>query len=274
MQGDPQPFRRLLPAGPKRPILVEIPHASTTLIPEVENLRALTDHQIRRDADLFVDALWDFAPCAGATVVVATQSRYVVDLNRAEDDADSLSVEGFSGDARPRGVIWRVDTDGHPTLNAPLPRALFDQLIESTWRPYHHRIGNELGAIALEHGFAILVAAHSMPSVGRAAHTDPGTDRADVVLGDRHGLSCDPRVTEWAKNHFERAGLSIALNDPYAGGFSTGRYGRPGDGIHALQIELSRALYMDEATLTFHPRDARHISRILEHLIESAPALD
>lgn len=266
-------FTRVLPPGPKRPVLVEIPHASTTVSADIAPYRKLTETQIRRDADLFVDSLWDFAPSLGATVVVANLSRYVVDLNRAEDDADGLSVEGLSGDTRPRGVIWRVDTDGVPTLSSPLPRTLFEQLLESCWRPYHHRVGNELGAIALELGQAVLIAAHSMPSVGRAAHSDPGNRRADVVLGDRGGTSCDARITEWAKGHFERAGLSVALNDPYAGGFSTERYGRPADSIHALQIELSRALYMDEATLTLRPRDARHISRILEHLIESVPAL-
>jgi N-formylglutamate amidohydrolase len=272
-QGEPVPFQRLLPVGPKRPIVVEVPHAAVCLVPDIAPYRTLSEQQLRRDADLFVDQLWAFAPGVGATLLIANQSRYVVDLNRAEDDTDALSVVGLSGDERPRGVIWRVDTDGVPTLKSPLPRAVFDRLIETCWHPYHHRLGNELGALALEFGHAILIAAHSMPSIGRAAHADPGHRRADVVLGNRHGASCDARVTDWAKAHFECAGLSVALNDPYAGGFSAWRYGRPEDFIHALQIELSRALYMDEATLTLRNRDARHVSRILEHLIESAPAL-
>ena len=113
-----------------------------------------------------------------------------------------------------------------------------------------------------------------MPSIGRHGHSDTGRGRAEVVPGDRTGTSCAGTLSNLVGDHFRSNGLSVAFNDPYRGGFITAHHGRPDTGIHAIQIELRRDLYMDERTFTRLPEGVARIRRVLAELIRALDLFD
>jgi len=231
---------------PTSPLVVSVPHAGVrtagferTLNPELD---------VRCDADLLVDRLYRIGEPEGPEVYVAAQtSRFVCDLNRDADDVSRGAVPEHPAprNADGRGFIWAITTTGVPTLSRPLS---LDEWRERTaiHAAYHDAITRGLARARERFGYAILLDGHSMPSRGRSGHKDPGRARADVVPGDRDGTSCAPALMAHVTRHFEAAGLRVAPNDPYKGGFITTHHGRPADRIHAIQIELRRDLYMNE----------------------------
>lgn len=259
-----------------RPVLVEVPHAGQVVPDDVRSELCAPEDAIRRDADMYVDRLYAHAPALGAALLVANMSRYVVDLNRAREDVDAATVSDHPAPAgaQPRGVVWRSTTDGRPILNRPLSyRALLSRL-DRYYVPYHDALRRTLQGLRERFGFAILVCGHSMPSVGRLLHSDPGTQRADVVPGTRGRTSADPRVIDLVDAHFRAAGLSVQHDEPYKGGFATGHYGRPAARWHAIQVEINRALYVDEDTGEPKPGDFERLQALLDALIEKLCALD
>ncbi|MBX3264388.1 MAG: N-formylglutamate amidohydrolase [Labilithrix sp.] len=244
------PFSVIEPAGEETPLIVEIPHAGLWLDgPSLATLAAPA-RSIGRDADLWVDELYADAPARGATMIVAHVSRYVVDLNRSETDVDAESVEGAPPTARAtRGIVWRLTSEGKRVLDAPLPRREFERRVDTFYRPYHAAIAALIERKRARFGHAILVAGHSMPSVGRAAHGDAHAHRADVVPGTRGRTSASARFIDAVDAFARDAGFSVSHDDPYQGGFTTMHYGRPKAASHVVQVELSRRLYMDETTL-------------------------
>jgi N-formylglutamate amidohydrolase len=245
------PFSVTEPTSAETPLVVEIPHAGLWVDGPALALLAAPARAIGRDADLFVDELYAEAPARGATLLVAHVSRYVCDLNRSEHDLDADAVEGAPAGARAtRGIVWRLTSDGARVLDAPLPRRELDRRLDAYYRPYHRTLAALLERKRAKFGFAVLLAAHSMPSVGRAAHGDAHQPRADVVPGTRGRSSASPRIIEAVDAHAKAAKLSVAHDDPYQGGFTTQHYGRPDAGFHVVQVELARRLYMDEAALT------------------------
>jgi N-formylglutamate amidohydrolase len=220
-----------------------------------------------RDADLYVDELFQDAPAQGAALLAAHVSRYVVDLNRAELDFDALAVEGGSARVSPHGLIWRTTTEGRSALAGPLSRAELERRLDLYYRPYHAALKRVLEARVATFGFAILLCAHSMPSRGRDGHQDTGRERADVVPGSRGRTSAAASVIDCVDRAAREAGFSIAHDQPYRGGFSTGHYGRPDHGVHAIQIELSRRLYMNELTLERKARDFEQLRGFCRELV-------
>jgi N-formylglutamate deformylase len=233
-------------AAPTTPVVVSVPHAGVrtagyeaTLTPELD---------VRGDADLFVDRLYRIGEPDGPETYVAAQlSRFVCDLNRDPDDVAPGAVPEHRAprNVDGRGFIWAVTTSGAPALSRPLtlPEWSGRTAIHTA---YHEAISRALQRARARFGFAVLVDGHSMPSRGRAGHTDTGSVRADVVPGDREGTSCSPGLRQLVTRHFAAAGLTVRPNDPYKGGFITAHHGRPADDVHAIQIELRRDLYMDE----------------------------
>lgn len=257
------------------PVLVSVPHAGT-FVPEIErHLLSATEDTLLRDADLFVDRLYANAPRRGGSLVAAEISRYVVDLNRHVDDVDREAVPEHPSPKPelPRGLLWRLSTEGKVVLTRPLTLAEYNERLARYYHPYHQKITSELNARREKFGYAILIDGHSMPSVGRAGHTDPGRRRADVVPGVRGGTSCSRMLQDLVVSHFQDAGFSVAVDDPYKGGNITAHYGRPKEHWHTIQIELNRDLYMDEARCV--PKDAefRALATILENLVERVSAL-
>ena len=204
---------------------------------------------IGRDADLFVDELFADAASVGASFIAANVSRYVVDLNRGPTEFDGLAVERGSPQNLPRGLVWRISTEGDPILAKRLTTAELERRMETVYRPYHAALTSLLERKKQRFGFAILLCGHSMPSQGRRGHVDVGVGRADVVPGTRNRTSAAGSLIDLVDEAIRDLGYSVKHDDPYKGGFSTGHYGRPQDDVHAIQIELARRLYMDEDEL-------------------------
>jgi N-formylglutamate deformylase len=235
------------------PVIVEVPHAGLGMPPEILAQIDVAPANFARDADLYVDELYADATLEGATLIRATISRYVIDLNRAEDDVDSESVEGASATARaPRGVIWRLSGDGARVFAKPLRRAELERRLTAYHRPYHAELRRILAHKMDRFGVAVLLAAHSMPSHARWASGAVGPSRADVVPGTRGRTTADARFIDGVESLAAANGWSVRHDDPYRGGFTTTHYGRPRDGVHAVQVELARRLYMDEEKLALH----------------------
>lgn len=258
------------------PLLVEVPHAGLSLPDEVrQQLRAPADAALR-DADIYVDRLYENAPKLGASLLVATHSRYVVDLNRAQDDLDAATVSGHptATGAQPRGVVWRSATDGRPILARPLTYPQLVSRLERYYVPYHAALKATLEQFRARFGYALVLAGHSMPSTGRSMHKDPGAQRADVVPGSCGRTSADARLIDLVDAHFRAAGLSVRHDDPYKGGYTTSHYGRPRDGWHAIQIELNRALYVDEQSCEPKPTEFLALQQLLDALVAKLGAFD
>jgi N-formylglutamate amidohydrolase len=232
------------------PVIVEIPHAGLGIDGPALATLAAPARSVGRDADLWVDELYGQAGEAGATTLVSHLSRYVVDLNRSERDVDPESVEGAPSSTRAtRGIIWRLTSDGSKVLDSPLSRRELQRRLDAYYRPYHRALAEQIERKRARFGYAVVIAAHSMPSVGRAAHYDPQVPRADVVPGTRGRTSAAGSFIDAIDAHARAAGFSVAHDDPYQGGFTTLHYGRPAEAVHVVQVELARRLYMNETTL-------------------------
>jgi N-formylglutamate amidohydrolase len=257
--------------GVETPVVVEVPHAGLDLpAPFLEPLAAPA-RSIGRDADLYVDHLYEEATQEGAHLLVARASRYVVDVNRAEADVDGEVVEGSRSDVRMHhGLVWRTTSDGEPALARKLTRGELEERLELVWRPYHRALAGLVERKLARFGIAVVLAAHSMPSVDRTLAGAPdrpssrevagpqsystrgaisGRPRADVVPGTRGRKSAAPRFIDAIDALASARGWSVRHDEPYAGGYTTQHYGRPAQGVHVVQVELARRLYLDEATL-------------------------
>ncbi len=246
-------FRIERPAEQLLPVVVDVPHAGEWIPDDVREEMVVGRRVLKRDLDLYVDQIWRDAPGLGATLMVSEVSRYVVDLNRAADDISPETVRGGERVHRPgyyqdRGVVWRNTTSGVPVMAAPMSKAAFQKRLSTFYHPYHKALAQEIERVRKQFGYCILVDGHSMPSMGRRGHTDPGRRRADIVPGNANGQSCDVTVTWTVEEHFRDLSFSVKTNQPYKGGFITRHYGRPGDDVHAIQIEINRDLYMNERT--------------------------
>lgn len=266
-----QSFAADLPADPLTPLVVSVPHAGTATTGFEAALAPSLD--VRCDADLFVDELYADAP--PAAFVRARLSRFVCDLNRHEDDVSPRAVPQHpaprNGDGR--GFVWEVTTVGASALARPLTLDEWRQRAD-VHAAYHGAIAAALRRARDKFGYAILVDGHSMPSVGRQGHADPGKPRADVVPGDRMGTSCAPTLSRLVAEHFQARGLSVAFNDPYRGGFITTNHGRPADGVHAIQIEMRRDLYMNEAAYARLPEGMTKIRGVIGELLATLRTFD
>lgn len=245
-------FRVIEAEGNASPVIVEVPHAGIAVDPACMPWMIAPIRSIGRDADLYVGQLFEQAPKVGATLVVSSLSRYVCDLNRDVDDVDADAVEGVTGVPSPHGLIWHRTTDGHRILPCPLPAHELRRRLDEYYYPYHRIIRRLLDTRRREFGYAILLCAHSMPSRGRYGSADVGRRRADIVPGTRGRTTAAPSVIDAVETVAAQSAWSVTHDDPYKGGFATGHYGQPKSAWHAIQIELSRAQYMDEATLLPH----------------------
>lgn len=250
-------------------VIVEVPHAGLAVPDDVRPAVAVPRDVVLRDSDVYVDKLYARSAEFGATLLAAQVSRYVVDLNRAPDDVDPQTVPDHPRPrgVQPRGVVWRVTTDGRPALREPLTYAALEARLDRFHTPYHDTLESLLRDKRDRFGHAVLLAAHSMPSISRAG--GPISPRADVVPGTRGRTTADARVIECVDAHFRAAGLSVKHDDPYRGGWTTTHYGRPDEGWHAVQIELNRALYVDEETGRPKDGDFEALSEIVLGLVDA-----
>lgn len=213
---------------------------------------ALDEQSVRSSEDAFVDELFDSAPLAGAPLIKAGAPRAYVDLNRSEEELDPALIEGVSRlGHNPRvasglGVIPRVVANGQAIYAGKLSLAEATYRIETYWRPYHNALRGQLDQAHDAYGQAILIDCHSMPHEAMDSVSRRGVRRPEIVLGDRFGAAADGAIVDRIEQAFVRAGLVVARNTPFAGAYITQAYGRPARGRHAVQIEIDRALYMNE----------------------------
>lgn len=249
------PFEMIEPSRGDSPVLVEVPHAAVTLDPTSMAWLVAPARTIAHDADLYVDELFADSPSLGASLLVARRSRYAIDLNRAPEDHDALAVVGGPPRDRPRGVVWRLSSDGSPVLAEPLPLGEYQRRIDSIWQPYHRALRASLARKHRDYGFAVMLCAHSMPTpraVDARGASPPET--ADVVPGSRGRRSAEPRWIDLVELIAREHDLSVEHDVPYRGGYTTEHYGQPERGVHVVQIEIARRLYLDEVQLTRLPQ--------------------
>ena len=258
------PWRLLAPAEQTAPVVFASPHSGRDYPPEFIAASRLNVVSLRGSEDAFIDEIFAAAPAFGAPLLCARFPRAYVDANREAFELDPAMftdpLPDYVNTRSPRiaaglGTIARVVTDGEDIYHEPLRFEDALGRIEALYRPYHKALQGLLQATQERFGGCLLVDCHSMPSGQLAPELGAGDGNkpADIVLGDCFGTSSAPAVTDIAKAALEASGFTVALNKPYAGGFTTRHYGRPREGIHVLQVEINRALYMDEKLIRRGP---------------------
>jgi N-formylglutamate amidohydrolase len=244
------------PSAAQRPVIFASPHSGRHYPDSfLQNLRVpLID--LRQTEDAYVDELFSEAPDAGASLLHATYSRSFVDLNR---DSRELDPAMFAGDppgpvAAPSvrveaglGCFPRIGARGETIYAKKLSTHDGLARLSGVHEPYHRMLATEIAALHQASGCALLIDCHSMPSAQPGRPALP-----DFVLGDRFGSSCTGQLTSLVERALRAKGYTVVRNAPYAGGYTTRRYGRPKRHVHALQIEINRQLYLDEKTVEPH----------------------
>ena len=268
------PYVLIEPLRRTAPLIFSSPHSGRRYPAELLSQTRVGLLSLRRSEDAYVDELFASAASHGAAVLSASVARAYVDLNRDPAELDPEMFEDIlpkaTASARVQaglGAIPRISGDGQALYRRKLRLADAEERIAAVHRPYHAMLADLVAETKTLFGCAVLVDCHSMPSSARGAHAP------DVVLGDRFGASCHASVTALADATLRRLGYRVARNAPFAGGHTTQTYGRPADRVHALQIEINRALYVDERTLertNGYARVRADMARLVEALSAAA----
>lgn len=246
------PFDVQAPPLQRVPFVFNSPHSGTAYPRPFLASARLDAEAIRRSEDTFVDELFAAVVALGAPLMRAHFPRAFLDVNREPYELDPKMFEGrlpaFVNARSVRvagglGTIARVVADGEEIYARRLAVEEGLARIEAIYKPYHAALRRLVTATQARYGVAVLVDCHSMPSVTRGHEQRP---RPDVIVGDRYGTSCSAELSDGAVAILTDLGFTVGRNRPYAGGFITESYGRPALGVHALQIEVNRGLYMDE----------------------------
>jgi N-formylglutamate amidohydrolase len=253
------PYRLVRPAaGGATPVICASPHSGRIYPAAMMAASRLDRQMIRRSEDAHVDALIAAAPGHGHTLIAAQFARAFLDVNREpweldpamfEDELPAFAKARTARVAAGLGSIARIVCEGEEIYARKLTFAEAEARVSRVHQPYHEALAELIVEAKSAHGVAILIDWHSMP----AAACVRGGEGCDIVLGDRFGAACSSLVTGLVERELAAMGYRVARNTPYAGGFTTEHYGRPGRKVHALQVELSRALYFDEANLGLTP---------------------
>ncbi len=270
------------PAEQTIPLVFASPHSGQQYPPAFVSGSRLHPVMLRRSEDAFVDRIFAAAPRFGAPLLRAHFPRAYVDPNREPFELDPAMfadrLPDYVNVRSPRvaaglGTIARVVANGEEIYRDKLSFAEALERIEAHYFPYHRALQHLLDATRARFGCYLLIDCHSMPSIGGPMDADPGLRRLDIVLGDCYGTSCAPQITALAESVLKGQGLTVRRNVPYAGGYTTRHYGRPADGMHTLQIEVNRCLYLDEERIMPSPQMA-HVCEIMTGLIEALATLD
>jgi len=246
------PFEITEPARWRAPIIFNSPHSGTVYPHEFLITTRIDMATLRRSEDSFMDELIAGLADQGFALMRVNFPRSYVDVNREPYELDPRMFHGrlpsFANTRSMRvagglGTIPRVVGDGQDIYSDRLSVEDALRRIESLYKPYHRALRRLLSKVHDMFGAVILIDCHSMPSIG-VSREEPR--RPDIVIGDRYGTSCSPLLPDVIEHTMARLGYSIGRNKPYAGGFITEHYGNPGSGLHTIQIELNRAIYMDE----------------------------
>lgn len=248
-----RPFHLREPTSLRSGAVFSSPHSGRAYSEAFVRASRLDLRSLRASEDAFVDQLFASAAAQGAPVISAVAPRAFVDLNRCPSDLDPSLLDGAA--RRPinarvaagLGVVPRIVAEGVLIYDGKLPIAEAEARIERWHAPYHERLAAMLLQARKRFGKALLLDCHSMPSgVGTGRRRAPA---ADVILGDRFGVSAEPLFVDAVEHAFVEAGFRVDRNSPFAGGYITERFGRPRAGISAVQIEIDRGLYLDQESV-------------------------
>ncbi|WP_404934532.1 N-formylglutamate amidohydrolase [Nitratireductor sp. L15S-10] len=243
------------PASQEVPFVFNSPHSGRHYPQRFLEMSKLDARVIRRSEDCYVDELFSGVVACGAPFLKANFPRAYLDVNREPWELDPRMfcepVPPYANIRSPRvagglGTVPKLVGEGLDIYQGRLPLAEAVSRIESIYQPYHECLKRLLIDTHCAFGHGILIDCHSMPAGVRSGD---GGLRPDFIIGDRFGVSAAPVLTEWVIGLLTARGYCVVHNKPYAGGFITEHYGRPAQGLHALQIEINRSLYMDERTL-------------------------
>ncbi|MDJ0919609.1 MAG: N-formylglutamate amidohydrolase [Henriciella sp.] len=265
------PFSLIEPVAPAVPAIFASPHSGNYYPAAFQDQLNVPLMDLRRTEDAFVDELFAGVSRMGAVQICGTHGRAYVDLNRDARELDeSMFLDGAprtTGQQSARvkaglGSLPRVGASGREIYRRKLSRAEGRSRLDHVHDGYHDRLHARLEQFKTRWSDVILIDCHSMPSRQAGRSSLP-----DIVLGDRFGSSCSPRLTSLVERRFRKLGLSVSRNAPYAGGYTTRRYGRPRHGVHALQIEINRGLYMREDIVEQRP-EFLELQQIIEDVAE------
>jgi N-formylglutamate amidohydrolase len=246
------PFRIRAGAEQTAPFVFNSPHSGSFYPPRFLSMIRLDRSAIRRSEDCFVDELFAGAVTLGAPMLCANFPRAYLDVNREPWELDprmfAEALPAFANIRSPRvagglGTVPKLVGEGLDIYPGRLPLTEATERVEAIYKPYHDCLKTLLARTHAQFGFSILIDCHSMPASVRVGEAGM---RPDFIIGDRFGASASAVLTEHAIGVLMSMGYSVAHNKPYAGGFITEHYGRPARGLHALQIEVNRGLYMNE----------------------------
>lgn len=279
------PFEVVEPLRQTTPLVFNSPHSGANYPAEFITQSGLDAHTLRRSEDCYVDQIFAGVCALGAPLIKAHVPRAYLDLNREPFELDPAMFEdrlpSYVNCSSVRvagglGTIPRLVCDAVEIYRRPLRFSEAESRIRSLYFPYHQLLAQILDRTLGEFGDVVLIDCHSMPSMALGATSCDPVTRPDFVLGDRYGATCAAPLTEFFAAKLANRGYSVARNRPYAGGHITQIHGRPSEHRHALQIEINRALYMDEATLEVHGgfhRLIQDLDEILAVLVVDLPKL-
>ena len=245
-------FKILEPLGSANAILFSSPHSGSNYFDWFLNQTSLDMLSIRSSEDAFVGDIFESAPFFGSYLMESLIPRAILDLNRSRNDLDPKIIANYESKninsrvASGLGVIPRVVGNGQNIYSKKLSLSAVQFRIDNYYNPYHQKLSSLLRFLKEKFGCAILVDCHSMPSEVLKYKKNKFQRLPDIILGDRFGMSCDARIVDFLQSVFEDEGFTVSRNIPFSGGYITQLYGRPVKNIHSVQIEISRALYMNE----------------------------
>src|SRR5579859_3903804 len=276
------PFEIVEPAVWRAPIIFNSPHSGSVYPDEFLSASRIDLPTLRRSEDSFMDELIGDLSRLGFPTVRVNFPRSYIDVNREPYELDPRMFAGrlpsFANTRSMRvagglGTIPRVVGDGQEIYRERLEVDEALSRIELLYKPYHRALRRLINKAHQAFGTVIVVDCHSMPSVG-VSRDEPR--RPDVVIGDRYGTSCAPLLPDLVEEMMSSLGYSVGRNKPYAGGFITEHYGNPASGLHAIQLEFNRAIYMDERRRERGPRLAQIASdfAVLAEVLAAVPLGD
>jgi N-formylglutamate amidohydrolase len=259
-----EPFRITRPEGPRVPIVVSVPHCGTRFPEDLKGAYVKSMVTDPDDTDWFVERLYGFAPRMGITLITSVYSRYVIDLNRDPDQkplySDGRLITGlcpttdFLGNA--------LYADGRTLVSEGEVKAR----MKAYYLPYHALLRKSLGELREEFGAALLWDAHSIRRRVPTIQQDPFPD---LILGSADGTSASPGLIELALSTLDHSPYSVSHNHPFKGGAITRSFGQPALGYHALQLEMSKNLYLEEREKEYDEQRAATVQRHLESTLDT-----
>lgn len=249
------PFRLDLPDNWTTSVVFASPHSGRDYPASFLRASVLDERAIRTSEDAYVDLLFASAPRQGAPLLTARAPRAYIDLNRSPDELDPALIEDVRRlTHNPRvssglGVVPRVVANGRSIYRGKLARSDAEDRLNRIWHPYHRQLHKLLDDSHARFGEAILIDCHSMPHEAIDSICHGKGPRPDIVLGDRFGAAAATEIVEHVEAAFASAGLTVTRNAPFAGAYTAQHYGRPSRHQHVVQVEIDRALYMNEKTI-------------------------